>query len=156
MLTFRKYHKKRGTNGNLIKNSLSHLHPPKKRLSFSPFSPQGSTHWVVSLLDMSNRLDPRIVKIRMFFLPFKIYNFCESERSCSSKFWFKCCCTKESQTRPRVNCAGVCNPQATTVYVGTGWYLVVPGQYGVVLVGTWRYWVSGRRHWLIYDDTGSV
>ena len=25
---------------------------------------------------------------------------------------------------------------------GTGWYLVVLGQYGTVLVGTWWYWFS--------------
>ena len=38
----------------------------------------------------------------------------------------------------------------------TGWYLVVPGQYGAVLVGTWWYWVSMERYWLIHDGTGSV
>ena len=27
---------------------------------------------------------------------------------------------KQGKTRPRVNCAGVCNPQATTVQVGNG------------------------------------
>ena len=33
---------------------------------------------------------------------------------------------------------------------------MVPGQYGVVLVGTWWYWVRRRRYWLIHDGTGSV
>ena len=36
---------------------------------------------------------------------------------------------KLNVTRPGVNCAGVCSPQAKTVYVGTGLYLVVLGQY---------------------------
>ena len=47
-------------------------------------------------------------------------------------------------TRPGVNCAEVCNPQATFPVLavqglsmcGTGWYLVVLGQYRVVLVDT--------------------
>ena len=35
---------------------------------------------------------------------------------------------------------------------------VVPkqNQYRLVLVDTWWYWVSMKRHWLIYDGTGSV
>jgi len=28
---------------------------------------------------------------------------------------------------------------------GTGWYLMVLGQYGALLVGTWRHWVSRRQ-----------
>ena len=39
---------------------------------------------------------------------------------------------------------------------GTGWCLVVLGQYGTVLVGTWWYWVSIGQYGLIYDVTGSV
>ena len=39
---------------------------------------------------------------------------------------------------------------------GTGWYLVVLGQWEAVLVGTWWYWVNMERHWLIYDGTGSA
>ena len=39
---------------------------------------------------------------------------------------------------------------------GTGWYFVVPGQYGVVLVHNWWYWVSMERNWLIHDGTWSV
>ena len=39
---------------------------------------------------------------------------------------------------------------------GTGWYLVVLGQYRSVLVDTWWFWVSMEWYWLIYDDTGSV
>ena len=35
---------------------------------------------------------------------------------------------------------------------GTGWYLVVVGQYGAVLVRTWWYWVSMEWNWLVYDD----
>ena len=39
---------------------------------------------------------------------------------------------------------------------GTRWYLVVLGQWEAVLVGTWRYWVSRRRYWLVLGGTGSV
>ena len=39
---------------------------------------------------------------------------------------------------------------------GTGWYLVVLGQWEAVLVGTWWYWVSRRRYWLVLGGTGSV
>ena len=63
------------------------------------------------------------------------------------------------KTRPRVNCAGVCNPQATTVYVDTGWYLVVLGQYQAVLVGTWWHLVAlGKygRYWLVLSGAGSL
>ena len=43
-----------------------------------------------------------------------------------------------------------------SVYGGTVWYLVVLGQYRLVLVDTWWYWVSMKRYWLIFDGTGSV
>ena len=33
---------------------------------------------------------------------------------------------------------------------------MVPGQYGVELVGTWWYCVNMERYWLIYDGTGSA
>ena len=33
---------------------------------------------------------------------------------------------------------------------------MVLGQYGMILVGTWWYWVSIGWSWLIYDSTGSV
>ena len=39
---------------------------------------------------------------------------------------------------------------------GTGWYLVVLGQYRLVLIDTWWYWVNMERYWLIYDGTGSA
>ena len=39
---------------------------------------------------------------------------------------------------------------------GTSWYLVVLGQCGAVVVGTWWYWVSIEWYWLIYDGTGLV
>ena len=39
---------------------------------------------------------------------------------------------------------------------GSGWYLVVLGQWEAVLVGTWWYWVSRRRYWLVLGGTGSV
>ena len=39
---------------------------------------------------------------------------------------------------------------------GTGWYLVVLGQYRSVLIDTWWYWVNMERYWLIYDGTGSA
>ena len=39
---------------------------------------------------------------------------------------------------------------------GTGWYLVVLGQYRSVLIDTWRYWVNIERYWLIYDGSGLV
>ena len=37
-----------------------------------------------------------------------------------------------------------------------GWYSMVLGKWKVVLVGTWWYWVSMERYWLIHDGTGSV
>ena len=33
---------------------------------------------------------------------------------------------------------------------------MVLGQYGTVLVGTWCYWVSKRRYWLVFGGTGLV
>ena len=39
---------------------------------------------------------------------------------------------------------------------GTGWYLVILGQYRSVLIDTWWYWVNMERYWLIYDGTGSA
>ena len=39
---------------------------------------------------------------------------------------------------------------------GTGWYLVVLGQYRSVLIDTWYYCVTMERYWLIYDGTGSA
>ena len=30
------------------------------------------------------------------------------------------------------------------------------GQHGVILVGTWCYWVSRRRYCLVLGDTGSI
>ena len=39
---------------------------------------------------------------------------------------------------------------------GTGWYLVVLGQYRAVRVEISCYWVSMKRNWLIHDSTGSV
>ena len=35
---------------------------------------------------------------------------------------------------------------------GTGWHLMVMGQYGAVLVGTWWYWVSMGRYWLVLNQ----
>ena len=43
-----------------------------------------------------------------------------------------------------------------TVEGGTGWYLMVLGQYEAVLVGTWWYWVTMEQYWLIYDGIWSV
>ena len=37
-----------------------------------------------------------------------------------------------------------------------GWFVVVIGQYGAVLVGTWWYWVSVERRWLVCGRNGSV
>ena len=39
---------------------------------------------------------------------------------------------------------------------GTGRYMMVLGQYRLVLFDTLWYWVSIERYWLIYDGTGSV
>ena len=39
---------------------------------------------------------------------------------------------------------------------GPGWFLVILGQYRALLVGTWWYWVSRRRCWLIFGGAGSV
>ena len=45
---------------------------------------------------------------------------------------------------------------AWSVLGGTGWFVVVMGQYGAVLVGTWWYWVSIERCWLVCGSNGSV
>ena len=34
--------------------------------------------------------------------------------------------------------------------------MMVLGQKKALLVGTWWYWVSMERHWLVYDGTRSV
>ena len=39
---------------------------------------------------------------------------------------------------------------------GTGFYLVILGQHGAVLIGTWWYWVSMGRYLLVISGTGSV
>ena len=39
---------------------------------------------------------------------------------------------------------------------GTGWYLIVPGQWKAVLVVTWWYWVNKERYWLIHNGTWSI
>ena len=39
---------------------------------------------------------------------------------------------------------------------GTGRYLVVLGQYGALLVGTWWQRISIRRYWLVLGGTVSV
>ena len=39
---------------------------------------------------------------------------------------------------------------------GTGWYLVVLGQWEAALVGTWWYWVSRRQYWLVLGGTGPI
>ena len=38
---------------------------------------------------------------------------------------------------------------------GTGWYLVVLGQYGAVLVCTWWHWVSITRYCLVLSCIGA-
>ena len=43
-----------------------------------------------------------------------------------------------------------------SVWSGTGWYLVVLGQYGAVLVDTKGYSVIRRQYWLVLVGTGSV
>ena len=43
-----------------------------------------------------------------------------------------------------------------SVWGGTGWYVVVLGQYGAVLAGTWRYWVSITWYCLVLSGTGLV
>ena len=50
---------------------------------------------------------------------------------------------------------------ARSVSDDTGWYLVVLGHCKAVLVGTWWYWTSLGRYWLVIggivsvgDDTG--
>ena len=39
---------------------------------------------------------------------------------------------------------------------GTGWYLVVLGQYGAVLVGTWWNWVSITWYCMVLSGNGLV
>ena len=43
-----------------------------------------------------------------------------------------------------------------SVWSGTGWYLVILGQYGAVLVGTWWYWVSMGQYCLLLGGTETV
>ena len=43
-----------------------------------------------------------------------------------------------------------------SVWGGVGWYLVILGQYGAVLVGSWWKWVSMGRSWLVLGGNGSV
>ena len=43
-----------------------------------------------------------------------------------------------------------------SVEVCTGWHLVVLGQYGAVLVGTWWYWVSVTWYRWILSGIGLV
>ena len=45
---------------------------------------------------------------------------------------------------------------AWSVSGSTGWFVVVMGQYGAVLVGTWWYWGSIGRYWLVCGGNGSV
>ena len=45
---------------------------------------------------------------------------------------------------------------AVSVEGGTGWYLIVLGQWKAVLVVSWWYWVSEKWYWLIYDGALSV
>ena len=45
---------------------------------------------------------------------------------------------------------------AVSVQGGTGWYLMVLGQWKAVLVGTWWYWVNMERDWLKHYGTGSL
>ena len=45
----------------------------------------------------------------------------------------------KQNTRLTYNCAHL---RSTKENYGTGWFLVILGQYGAVLVGTWWYWVS--------------
>ena len=42
------------------------------------------------------------------------------------------------------------------MWSGTGWYLLVLGQYRAVRVEISCYCVSMKRNWLIHDNTGSV
>ena len=44
---------------------------------------------------------------------------------------------------------------AVSVEGGTGWYLVVLGQYGAELVDTWWCWDSIGQYWLILGGTGT-
>ena len=39
---------------------------------------------------------------------------------------------------------------------GTGWYLLVLGQYGALLADTLWYMVRRRQHWLVVGGAGSV
>ena len=43
---------------------------------------------------------------------------------------------------------------AWSVSGSTGWFVVVMGQYGAVLVGTWWYWASIGQSWLVCGDKG--
>ena len=39
---------------------------------------------------------------------------------------------------------------------GTGWYLVVLGQYRVVMFVTWWYWVSIGQNWMVLGQFRAV
>ena len=43
-----------------------------------------------------------------------------------------------------------------TVQGGAGWFVVVLGQCGAVLVGTWWKWVSVGPYWLVLGGNGSM
>ena len=43
-----------------------------------------------------------------------------------------------------------------SVWSGIGWYSMVLGQWKVVLVGTWWYWVIIGWYWFKHYGTGSV
>ena len=48
------------------------------------------------------------------------------------------------------------NYDTWSVLGSTGWFLVLLGQFGALLVGTWWYSLSIWWYWLIYDGTGLV
>ena len=50
----------------------------------------------------------------------------------------------------------ICKSLKALIYDGTGWYLVVLGQYGAALVGTWWYWVSITWKCLVLSGTGLI
>ena len=55
------------------------------------------------------------------------------------------------QTRPSKQCKSLID-----VLILTGWFLVVLGQYRVVLVDTFCYWVITGWYWMVLGATGSV
>ena len=55
-----------------------------------------------------------------------------------------------------IGCHWLIHDGTVSVWGGTGYFLVILGQYGAVLVGTWWYWVNMGRYWFVLGGIRSV